>query len=189
MDIMEISSMPLPELERTVSQYPWFSFARLELCRKMSALGEEHRRECLKNAAPFMDLNRKILRDCYRISVSGRQETGPSSRKQASAPAASIIISGGDYFSKADFDELLKDGSTSAIERAGSMKIRNQAATEIADDGVFDDPSFFTETLAGIYADQGLFDKAYEVYDKLILLYPEKSAYFASLKNEMKKQL
>ena len=45
---------------------------------------------------------------------------------------------------------------------------------------------FVTETLAAIYADQGYYDKAIEVYAKLILLYPEKSAYFATLVNEIK---
>ena len=49
-----------------------------------------------------------------------------------------------------------------------------------------DDMDFVTETLAAIYADQGYYDKAIEVYAKLILLYPEKSTYFATLVNEIK---
>ena len=55
-----------------------------------------------------------------------------------------------------------------------------------ADEVDFDAMDFVTETLAKIYADQGYYDKAIEVYAKLILLYPEKSTYFATLVNEIK---
>ena len=48
---------------------------------------------------------------------------------------------------------------------------------------------YCTETLAKIYLSQGFLKRAIDVYDKLILLYPEKSTYFATLKEEIKKQL
>lgn len=46
-----------------------------------------------------------------------------------------------------------------------------------------------TETLAGIYTEQGLYTKAIEVYEKLSLKYPEKSAYFADRIDELKNKL
>jgi len=46
--------------------------------------------------------------------------------------------------------------------------------------------NFMTETLARIYVDQSLYQLAIEAYQKLILLYPKKSDYFAPLIQELK---
>ena len=43
------------------------------------------------------------------------------------------------------------------------------------------DDVYITETLAEIYAQQGYLEQAKNIYSKLILRYPEKSAYFATL--------
>lgn len=98
-----------------------------------------------------------------------------------------IFVVGGDYFSKEDFEELADE------ERAVQMKLGAPASGDDVypvqqqqEDVQFDPMDFVTETLAAIYADQGYYEKAIEVYAKLILLYPEKSAYFASLVNEIK---
>ncbi len=48
---------------------------------------------------------------------------------------------------------------------------------------------FVTETLASIYAEQGLYHKAIEVLKKLSLKYPEKSTYFAGQIEDLEKKL
>ncbi len=52
-----------------------------------------------------------------------------------------------------------------------------------------DHAAFVSETLAKIYTEQGLYDKALDTYQKLSLKYPEKSAYFADLIAELKEKL
>lgn len=51
--------------------------------------------------------------------------------------------------------------------------------------GMKEDNDISTETLADIYASQGHKDKAIEIYQQLILKYPEKSRYFAAQINRL----
>ena len=44
---------------------------------------------------------------------------------------------------------------------------------------------FATETLARIFAEQGRLEEARRIYSRLILEFPEKSAYFASLIDQL----
>ena len=58
---------------------------------------------------------------------------------------------------------------------------------DISLDSIKEDDNLASETLANIFEMQKLYDKAIEVYEKLILKYPEKSAYFASRIETIKK--
>ena len=99
-----------------------------------------------------------------------------------------IFVVGGDYFSKEDFDQLEPDDRVPEIKLgAPADNIEREVAAGDAGTNVdFESMDFVTETLAAIYADQGYYEKAIDAYAKLILLYPEKSSYFASLVNEIK---
>ncbi|MEW6470474.1 MAG: hypothetical protein AB1458_16295 [Bacteroidota bacterium] len=57
----------------------------------------------------------------------------------------------------------------------------------MAKQSVTDNHSLVTETLARIYEKQGAYHKALEAYERLSLLYPEKSAFFAARIEEIRK--
>ena len=125
-------------------------------------------------------------------------------------------VVGGDYFSKADIDSLenkQENISLNYLKGAGSATSGGSAISgsgadaegsatpgsgAVAEGGAsakdessgeisleIDSP-LCTETLASIYAQQGYYQQAIEIYSKLCLLYPEKSAYFATLVKEVK---
>jgi len=108
-----------------------------------------------------------------------------------------FVLAGGDYFTKKDFEMIKLDCTQpldnfiaekptllrSAIIGKGSKPV---AINETDSAETFDDEAFYTETLASIYIEQGFYKRALDVYAKLILLFPEKSSYFATLVKEIK---
>jgi len=58
---------------------------------------------------------------------------------------------------------------------------------DISEESVREHDGIFTDTLARIYIKQGYYSKAIFAYEKLILKYPEKSGYFASQIEDIKK--
>lgn len=108
-----------------------------------------------------------------------------------------MILAGGDYFNKLDFEELKLDTTMPLdkfiVEKPTLLRTNpilsqkenlNRDETKVEEN--FEDSGFYTETLAKIYSGQGFNKRALEVYSKLILVYPEKSSYFAALVQEIK---
>ena len=83
----------------------------------------------------------------------------------------------GDYFSQEEYDKVRRNDDN--VFSRYAAKVRQEKPDVVPDDK--EDLGFYTETLAQIYAEQGYFEQAKRIYSKLILAYPEKSAYFATL--------
>ncbi len=60
---------------------------------------------------------------------------------------------------------------------------------ELAKESVVDKENIVSETLAKIYMDQGNYQKAIQIFNKLSLKFPEKSSYFAALIKKAKNNL
>ncbi|MCC7467371.1 MAG: hypothetical protein IT261_13915 [Saprospiraceae bacterium] len=63
----------------------------------------------------------------------------------------------------------------------------NGIAQKLAEKSVSENQDVVSETLATLYAKQGYRDKAAQMYARLALLFPEKSAYFAAEIDKLKK--
>ena len=185
---IDLPSLTLDELTGVVNLYPWFSAARMELCRRMFAMGEnawspeEFGAQALYMAdrSKFSDL----VRGRRQIDCSDRDvEELLASFLEPAAPAAEaeethrVRVVGGDYFSQAQYDNV-KEGGDNIFSRF-AFKSSSTAGEESDTSDIAE--HFATETLARIFAEQGRIEEARRIYSRLILEFPEKSAYFASL--------
>jgi tetratricopeptide (TPR) repeat protein len=87
-----------------------------------------------------------------------------------------------------------EDGSVDLIEQFIKENPRIIPRLDLEDsrgdmsvEATVEDEEIVTETLAEIYEQQGLYPKAKEAYEKLILKFPEKKAYFASRISDLEK--
>ncbi len=187
-------------LEELVEKYPWYSLAHLELYKQMCKRGEEHRKAYLNTVAAHI-YSRTVL---YKYTVPLKPVVVQTETEEEftfelmDEPAErlqekSVFVSGGEYFSKNDFTEIKLDTSHPIdkfiIEKPSISKAKEEPIPDVGEINraeIFEDINFYTETLARIYSEQGFYKRAIDVYAKLILLYPEKSAYFAALAQELK---
>ncbi len=116
-------------------------------------------------------------------TIEAMVEAQEYSSPQSVAYHRTARVTGGDFFSPEQYAAVRKEEdnvfSNFKSERYDEPESRN-----------WEDPEFgfCTETLAAIYADQGYFVEAKKIYSRLILRYPEKSAYFASLIEKLQQE-
>ena len=186
---IDIHRLNLDELNGIVGIYPWYAAARKELCvrlKQMDALSEAE----IAQAGLYMG-TRRILFDLVRNKVEIIDDNPPVLRSEEPAaepePAPEpverrIFVVGGDYFSQSQYNGVKQPEDN--IFSSFATKARAEGYVE-QETGTMDD--FCTETLAQVYLEQGYLSEAKSIYSKLILRYPEKSAYFAALIEKINK--
>ncbi len=205
---ISLSSLPMEELTGVIHMYPWYGGARKELCRRMSRAGgetwgaEQYGAEALHIAdRRSVDAIRRRSRDddwsdrdverilksyiAGGMDVSSRPSVEAARTETEPAPVRRVSRGPipGDYFSQEAYDEVRQD-SDNALSKAVAA-IRSEPEAQGTKPVRLAGDLFCTETLAGIYAEQGYFDEAKQIYSRLLLTYPEKNAYFASLIEKM----
>ena len=171
--MVDFKSISLQELSALVNRYPWFAAARKELCVRTGQYAD----------AALYVFDRAILAEEARKGAPSGKEAGEYLRERSQAPMEQkVVVLGGDYFSQEAYDSVReKQEATAAAPKEILREARDDKKREKDDRKVELDDAYYTQTLAEIYATQGYLEQAKEIYSKLILRYPEKSAYFATL--------
>ena len=189
MGYIDLKRLNLDELVGVVNLYPWFGGARVELCERMSRMGgDAWGVSQYADAAMYVGAREKLAEmmrasrkhswndaDVEQILKSYLSEEKQEAVEEAE-PRRQVYVVGGDYFSQADYEKV-RSSETNVFSRYAAKARNDREYTEEREEE-FD---LYTETLAQIYAEQGYYEQAKAIYSKLILAYPEKSAYFAAL--------
>jgi len=118
------------------------------------------------------ELKKIVEKRIREIEKEKRAKPEPGSQKEDIPPKKSDLI-----------DKFIREQPV--ISRP---KIEFFDASDYAASSIVDQENIVSETLAGIYVDQGLLEKAINIYQKLSLKYPEKSSYFAALIEKAEKE-
>lgn len=198
--------MTLREIEKLIDQYPWFTLARRELFLRMADMGKDHKKMGIRRAAGYVYSRERMLKELEQKErpesveiesneifeldfgeiMSDVSEEKKGKSEESKKNEKEIFIIGGDYFKREDFESVPKlNIKPEKAEEKGEEEVYSFAQDDFGE--IDDDELFYTESLARVYTSQGFYKRAIDIYEKLILLYPEKNIYFASLIEKIKK--
>jgi len=138
----------------------------------------------LENGAIFVADRRKLYffvnKEEPQVETAPEQKTDPLEREYMNTGFYKLSNS-------PQQDESLIDLIKSIRKKQGQKMIEDADKQSEETVEKKDKNSFVSETLAKIYAQQGLYKKAIQSYENLSLKYPEKSTYFAGQIENLKK--
>lgn len=168
-------------LMAALQTYPWFAAARAMLCVSMAGeAGMDSAAGLFRESLPYLPdaaYTYRQMRALHPASYTDSKLT--EAEREKSRERTRIYIAGTDFFSKEEYESARssEDSNISSI----AIVDCSAPATELPARTQGDSFDLVSETLAQIYANQGYPERAKEIYLQLSLESPEKSAYFASL--------
>ena len=185
---IDIHAITLDELVGVVNLYPWYGAARVEMCRRMSAMGDWGEDQFSAEALYVADRSKlsSLLRGTQAKADYADKDVQallaaylePAQSAAESGTEHQVHVVGGDYFSQAQYDDAAR-AQDNIFSRFAFKASKPEGEVEGETSDIAD--RFATETLARIFAEQGRTEEARRIYSRLVLDIPEKSAYFASL--------
>ncbi len=183
---IDVKELSMNELAGVINLYPWFGLARKEMYKRMCGMGLSSDEQYSDSAmyigtrSKLSDIVRAVqekdwtdgdVEELVKMYISEEQKDTTASEPQR------VYAGVGDYFSQADYAQVKKSEDNVFSHYAAKARQEKTSPEEVSA-FEFD---IYTQTLAEIYLEQGYPEQAKRIYSKLILAYPEKSAYFASL--------
>ena len=174
----EASIIEREELKELCKKYPWFGAAYFALLRIEQSENKEWQEE-QTNCNNWLRIP-NALQLCRVMAgediFAKRKESLTESMEFAASPVYQLKEDGSEKINSEAKEQDLID---KFLNNELPEPVAAQTKAEDTEKEEYDDVCF-TETLAKIYVDQGLYEKAMTTYFKLSLKIPEKSSYFAA---------
>ncbi len=210
----ELDNKAVRFFQRAVKKYPYSQPLRMLYAKSLQNTGHESAEKEIQKAEAYAP-----DRHTYRTFILGEagikhekyiKKQGQEENVQSTADAAEKVLA---ELNSPKTEGAQKENGDSADQHQDDKKhnktVQKQAiidrflsdeprikpnpddipAGQLSPESIEDDPELVSETLAELHAKQGRTDRAIAIYEKLSLMFPEKSSYFAKKIESVKKEI